>query len=69
MENRQTQTRHSECTRRAAFGRVMLTFHNNSPGNSDTGSRLSFARLEPDPNGPQNFNTQGNCLKMNSGAS
>jgi len=25
-----------------------------SPWNSDSGSRLSFARLEPDPNGPQN---------------
>jgi|HubBroStandDraft_6_1064221.scaffolds.fasta_scaffold201570_2 hypothetical protein len=32
MENRRTQTRHSECTRRAAFGRVKLTFHDTRPG-------------------------------------
>jgi hypothetical protein len=24
----------------------------------------TFARLEPNPNGPQNFNIPGDCLKM-----
>jgi hypothetical protein len=32
-------------------------------------SHLRFARLKPNPNGPQNFNIQGDCLKMSLPAS
>jgi hypothetical protein len=41
----------------------------HSPWNSDTGRRLYFARLEPNPSGPQNINIQGGCLKMSLHAS
>jgi len=44
-------------------------FPRHSPRNSDAGSRLAIARLEPDPNGRQNFDIQGDRLKMSSDAS
>jgi hypothetical protein len=46
----------------------MLIFHNTRPELGYPGV-VSFARLKPNPNGPQNFDTQGNCLKVNSDAS